>query len=317
MTPQRLGQHFLKDAAWRTRIVRHLPFSSAASPQIQDLLTSRPPYFPHAPDTWLEIGAGHGEMTRELAQRAARVIAIELDAKLLPRLEALAAELGNVTIVAGDVLALDLAQITGGMRFHVYGSLPYYITSPILHRLFEHAERIASINVIVQLEVAVRMTAKPGRRDYGYLSAVTQFYTQPAIALRLPPGAFQPRPKVASALVRMSLPGERAHLDIASTAAPMSATALPATVAGALAPTVAVALAATSDERAFLKFVGQCFEQKRKTIANNLRAHFPAPQVEAALTAAAIKRQARAEELSLRDFAALFRKLRLATDEHG
>ncbi len=316
MTPQRLGQHFLKEAGWRDRILRALPVSLAPTAGSQQ-------GWQDAGDTWLEIGAGHGEMTRELAQRAGRVIAIELDAKLLPRLEALAAELGNVTIVAGDVLALDLAQITSGVRFHVYGSLPYYITSPILHRLFEHAERIASINVIVQLEVAVRITAKPGRRDYGYLSVVTQFYTQPEIALHLPPGAFQPRPKVASALVRMSLPGQRAHLDIAATTAPRAADARKPTVANAApttasaAPTTGTALAPTNDERVFLKFVGHCFQQKRKTIANNLRAHFPAPHVEAALAAAAIKRQARAEELSLRDFAALYHQLRLATDEHG
>ncbi|MGH9795757.1 MAG: ribosomal RNA small subunit methyltransferase A, partial [Candidatus Acidiferrales bacterium] len=226
-------------------------------------------------------------------------------------------DMSNVSIVPGDVLALDLAQITGGARFHVYGSLPYYITSPILHRLFEHAERIASINVIVQLEVAVRITAKPGRRDYGYLSVVTQFYTQPEIALRLPPGAFQPRPKVSSALVRMTLPGQRTHLHIARELVQENVGSPVPKSATTPAPAVASALAPSSDERAFLKFAGHCFEQKRKTIANNLRARFPAPQVEAALAAAAIKRQARAEELSLRDFAALFRQLRLATDEHG
>ena len=138
--------------------------------------------------------------------------------------------------------------------------------------------------MIVQLEVAVRMTARPGRRDYGYLSVVTQFYTQPEIALRLPPGAFQPRPKVASALVRMTLPGARGQLGITS-------------------------------ERDFLQFVGNCFVQKRKTLANNLRAHFHAERVEAALPAAGIKRQARAEELSLAQFAALFRNVSGTADE--
>lgn len=300
MSPRRLGQHFLKDPGWRARILRALPVSPAPGTPAEQGRQD-------AGDTWLEIGAGHGEMTRELAQRARRVIAIELDARLLPRLEALAAELGNVNIVGGDVLALDLTQITGGARCHVYGSLPYYITSPILHRLFEHAECIASINVIVQLEVAVRITAKPGRRDYGYLSVVTQFYTQPEIALRLPPGAFQPRPKVASALVRMSLPGERAHLHIARQLAHRNA--------ASTAPSVASALAQEDDERAFLKFAGHCFEQKRKTVANNLRAHFPAPQVEAALAVAAITRQARAEELRLRDFATLFRAINTTADE--
>ncbi|MGH9859020.1 MAG: ribosomal RNA small subunit methyltransferase A, partial [Candidatus Acidiferrales bacterium] len=164
-------------------------------------------------------------------------------------------------------------------------------------------------------EVAVRMTAKPGRRDYGYLSAVTQFYTQPEIALRLPPGAFQPRPKVASALVRMTLPGERAHLDMARELAQNNISSPEPTGATVPAPAVARVLAPEDNERAFLEFVGYCFEQKRKTIANNLRARFPAPQVEAALAATAIKRQARAEELRLRDFATLFRAINTTADE--
>lgn len=264
MTPQRLGQHFLKDAAWRERILRALPMAPPASGEL-----------------WLEIGAGHGEMTRELARRVARLLAIEVDAKLLPGLQRLAAELNNLRIVAGDVLALDLAQVTGGEPFHAYGSLPYYITSPILLRLFEHAERLRSLSVVVQLEVAARMTARPGRREYGYLSAVTQFYTQPEIALRLPPGAFRPPPKVASALVRMRLPGQREQLHV-------------------------------GDEREFLKFVGVCFAHKRKTLLNNLRPHFAQPRVEAALAAAGLQGTARAEELSLPQFARLFTALHVA-----
>lgn len=264
MTPRRLGQHFLKDAAWRERILRALPLPASARA---------------SDELWLEIGAGHGEMTRELAGRVPRLIAIEVDARLLPGLERLAAELGNVTLVPGDVLALDLARVTGGEPFHAYGSLPYYITSPILMRLFEHAERLRSVSVVVQLEVAARMTARPGRREYGYLSAVTQFYTQAEIALRLPPGAFQPRPKVASALVRMRLPGARAELGV-------------------------------RDEAAFLRFVGHCFAQKRKTVLNNLRPHFAVGRIEAALAAARLKPQARAEELTLPQFARLFANLR-------
>lgn len=271
MTPQRLGQHFLKDAAWRERILRALPLPLAGR-------GSQPAPAAAADELWLEIGAGHGEMTRELARRVSRLVAIEVDAKLLPGLERLAAELGNVTIVPGDVLALDLARVTGGEPFHAYGSLPYYITSPILMRLFAHAERLRSLSVVVQLEVAARMTARPGRREYGYLSAVTQFYTQPEIALRLPPGAFQPRPKVASALVGMRVPGQRAELDV-------------------------------GDEAAFLKFVGHCFAQKRKTLLNNLRPHFAPARIAAALTAARLHPQARAEELTLPQFARLFAAL--------
>jgi 16S rRNA (adenine1518-N6/adenine1519-N6)-dimethyltransferase len=287
MTPQRLGQHFLKDAVWRERILRALPLPSVGAglqparvSGPQEERAGRRPAPTTADELWLEIGAGHGEMTRELARRVPRLIAIEVDAKLLPGLERLASELGNVRIVAGDVLALDLVRVTGGHPFHAYGSLPYYITSPILMRLFEHAERLRSVSVVVQLEVAARMTARPGRREYGYLSAVTQFYTQPEIAFKLPPGAFQPRPKVASALVRMRLPGRRAELGVP-----------------------------VGQQARFLEFVGHCFAHKRKTLLNNLRPHFAAARVEAALAAARLKPQARAEELSLPQFAHLFAAL--------
>jgi 16S rRNA (adenine1518-N6/adenine1519-N6)-dimethyltransferase len=255
MTPRRLGQHFLADAAWRARIAA--------------LLGAR------AEDVWLEIGAGHGEMTRELARAAARVVAIELDPPLVEALRRLAREMPNIEVVAGDVLALDLDRVAPG-RVRVYGNLPYYITSPILSRLFAHADRIASIHVVIQLEVAVRITARPGRRDYGYLSVLSQFYSQPEILLRLPPGAFRPRPKVASALVAMRMPGARAALGI-------------------------------TDEAGFLKFVQVCFAQKRKTLANNLRAVFHAERVDALLRATKIPPKARAEELSVAELAALHR----------
>ena len=253
MSPRRLGQHFLADASWRTRIL--------------GLLGARPE------DVWLEIGAGHGEMTRELARAAARVVAIELDPPLVEALRRLARELPSVEVVPGDILALDLARIlTAGAR--VYGNLPYYITSPILARLFQHADRIASIHVVIQLEVAERIAARPGRREYGYLSVLAQFYSQPQILLRLPPGAFRPRPKVASALVGLKMPGARTALEIA-------------------------------DEPRFLKFVQTCFTHKRKTLANNLRAHFTTEEVVAMLKVAGVPVKVRAEELSLAQFAAL------------
>ena len=115
-------------------------------------------------EVWLEIGAGHGEMTAELARQGARVWAVELDSKLLPRLEAMARAIPAIIVVAGDILKLDLARVAGASRIKVYGSLPYYITSPILHRLFEQADRIDAIFVVIQLEVAARLAARPGRR---------------------------------------------------------------------------------------------------------------------------------------------------------
>ena len=225
---------------------------------------------------WLEIGAGHGEMTRELARRAARLVAVELDSRLVDRLRAMARELPNVEVVAGDVLALDLARLFGQDRFKVYGNLPYYITSPILHRLFQHADRIEAIHVVLQFEVAARLVARPGRRQYGYLSAAAQFYTRPETVMRIPRGAFRPPPKVTSALVSMRLPGERATLGL-------------------------------SDEEKFLEFVKRCFEQKRKTLLNNLHALAGRQRAEQLLAAAGLRRDARAEQLSLTQFAALFR----------
>ena len=108
----------------------------------------------------------------------------------------------GVEIVPGDVLTLDLAKLAGSDTFRVYGNLPYYITSPILHHLFDFADRIASIHVVIQYEVAARIAARPGRREYGYLSAACQFYSRPEIVLRIPPGAFRPPPQVTFALVR-------------------------------------------------------------------------------------------------------------------
>lgn len=262
MASQRLGQHFLKDAAWRARILRSL----AARPD----------------QVWLEIGAGHGEMTRELARAARRIIAIELDAPLVQALERLAQEQPNVEVHSGDVLALDLEKSglradAGAKRIRVYGSLPYYITSPILRRLFEHAEAIESIHIVIQFEVAVRLAARPGRREYGFLSVLTQFYSQPEIVFRIPAGAFRPRPKVASALVRLAMRRERVDV---------------------------------GDEEKFIAFVGRCFEQKRKTLLNNLKPLAGAERATAAICAAGLKPGVRAEELTVEEFAALFRLLR-------
>jgi len=259
--PQRLGQHFLSDANWRGRILRALDAQ------------------PH--DVWLEIGAGRGEMTAELAAHAQRVLAIELDARLLPQLRATAERLGNIAIISGDILAVDLRgalEASGANRPRVYGSLPYYITSPILRRLFQHAAALADVNVVIQREVAERLTAKPGTRDYGFLSVVTQFYTEPKIVLRIPPGAFRPPPRVESALVRLNMrhtAGAEGNLD---------------------APH-------------FLEFVGHCFARKRKTLANNLRGSFPVARIQAALLSQGLAADARAEQLSLGQLTALFKAI--------
>jgi 16S rRNA (adenine1518-N6/adenine1519-N6)-dimethyltransferase len=262
MTRQRLGQHFLVGGGWRRKIAETLPRRSG--------------------ETWIEIGPGHGEMTRSLVGDGRRVIAIETDASLAQRLgqsvRDAPAEWTGVEIVHADVLEADLdALVAGNVR--VYGSLPYYITSPILHHLFRWADRIDSIHVVVQMEVAARIVARPGRREYGYLSTLCQLYTRPEIVLRIPAGAFRPPPRVSSALVRMSLPGERVSLGI-------------------------------TDEKGFLEFVRACFSQKRKTLRNNLRAIAGDDRVRAALSGCSLRPDARAEQLRLAQFAALFENLR-------
>jgi 16S rRNA (adenine1518-N6/adenine1519-N6)-dimethyltransferase len=261
MARQRMGQHFLGDPGWRKRILETLP----RGPE----------------DVWIEIGAGHGEMTRLLAANGRRVVAIEADPRLAEQLrnavQSSPQEWPGVEIVAGDVLQLDFGKLADG-KFRVYGNLPYYITSPILHHIFGYADRIASIHVVTQFEVAARIAARPGRRVYGYLSAACQFYAQPEIVLRIPPGAFRPPPRVTSALLRMTLPGARASLGV-------------------------------SDEKRFLEFIQKCFGQKRKTLRNNLRSLASNERIQTALAACGLRHDSRAEQLSLAQFAELSRKL--------
>ena len=262
MSPRRLGQHFLADASWRQRIVRALALDPG--------------------DVWLEIGAGHGEMTRELARAVERVVAIEVDPPLVTALQRLAAEFPNVNVVPGNVLETDLGAIAGAERFHVYGNLPYYITSPILHHLFGWAERIGTLAMVMQLEVAARLVARPGRRDFAYLSVATQFYSWPEILFQIPPGAFRPAPKVASALVRLKMKPHDTR-----------------TPAGR----------GISADAEFLRFVQACFAQKRKTLLNNLRGIAPVEEAARMLQAAGIAPGARAEELGVDQFVALYQRL--------
>ncbi|HEV2522400.1 MAG TPA: 16S rRNA (adenine(1518)-N(6)/adenine(1519)-N(6))-dimethyltransferase RsmA [Candidatus Acidoferrales bacterium] len=257
MSPKRLGQHFLTDASWQERIARAIRIAGGV---------------------WVEIGAGHGEMTTRLAQSAGKVFAIELDPRLAKRLREVSASFGNVEVMERDVMAVDFGKLTGGERFSVYGSLPYYITSPILHRLFEHAGQIAAIHIVIQFEVAARIVSPPGRRDYGYLSVVSQWFSRPEIVFRIPPGAFRPRPKVASALVSLRMPGARAECHV-------------------------------ENESAFLDFVKECFAQKRKTLRNNLRARL-GMRTEGTLHEAGFSTDSRAEQLSVSDFAKLYQVAR-------
>jgi 16S rRNA (adenine1518-N6/adenine1519-N6)-dimethyltransferase len=271
VAPRKLGQHFLASRAWRERIAQLV----LGAPTPGDAEIGAPHSAVGRGGVWIEIGAGHGEMTSLLAAHAARLIAIELDPSLLPQLRGRTTDLPNVEVAAGDVLALDLAELTGSQPFRAYGNLPYYITSPIVHRLLEQSRRLQAAFLVVQFEVAARMTARPGSRDYGYFSAFTQFYAKPQILLRIPPGAFSPPPKVSSALVALRLPGEGAQLGV-------------------------------GDAAAFMRFLKMCFARKRKTLRNNLRSLMPEARATALLRESGIALNARAEQLGLPQLARLF-----------
>jgi 16S rRNA (adenine1518-N6/adenine1519-N6)-dimethyltransferase len=275
MARQRLGQHFLADSDWREQIARAIRVS-AHSPEFSASLdrTTDKPY------CWIEIGAGHGEMTEHLASTGAPVTAIELDAPLVRRLQRLTQQFPNLNVVASDVLKVDIAEIAAGRRVRVYGNLPYYITSPILHHLFAFAPIIDEIHIVIQLEVAERLAAQPGGRDYGYLSVATQLYSRPEIVLKIPREAFDPPPEVASALVTLRLPGRDVNLGDLS-------------------------------KEHLLDFVKVCFAQKRKTLVNNLKSYGKADVIRAALEKCGLRADARAEQLSVGQFVGLWRELAL------
>jgi 16S rRNA (adenine1518-N6/adenine1519-N6)-dimethyltransferase len=206
---QKLGQHFLHDRA----VLEQL--ASAVCPGDEPLV--------------IEIGPGRGALTEFLIPRARRVIAIELDAVLAAGLRT---RFPSVEVVEADVLSTDLGQWGPAA---VAGNLPYYITSPIIERICALGPLLARAVVLVQREVAERLAASPGTRDYGFLSVQTQLFTTPELFLRVPPCAFSPAPKVESAAVRLT-PHQPPVLDT----------------------------------RRFLEFAGRAFTHKRKTLRNNL-----------------------------------------------
>jgi len=259
MTRQKLGQHFLGDPGWREKIARAIRVSPHGM--------ERPVAAEN--DCWIEVGAGHGEMTEHLVRSGAPVYAVELDAPLVARLKRLAEKHANLTIVPGDVLATDLRALAAGRRIRLYGNLPYYITSPILHHFFSFADQIDEIHIVIQLEVALRLTARPGTKLF-----------------KIPPGAFRPPPEVASALVTMRLPGASAQ-------------------------------AGVEEPDAFLEFVKTCFGQKRKTLANNLRALAEPEQIRGLLKELKLREDARGEQLSVQQFAAVYRTISSASPAGG
>ncbi|HJZ63957.1 MAG TPA: 16S rRNA (adenine(1518)-N(6)/adenine(1519)-N(6))-dimethyltransferase RsmA [Candidatus Acidoferrum sp.] len=270
MARQRLGQHFLTDAGWREKIARAIGISRNSSNfsvpgEAKDFC-------------WIEIGAGHGEMTQHLVATGRPVIAVELDPPLARRLGEMAEKVPNLTVYHQDVLKTDLRALGAGRRVRIYGNLPYYITSPILHHFFEFADLIDEIHIVIQLEVAFRLAARPGTRDYGYLSVLTKYFSKPTIVLKIPRGAFRPPPEVGSALVSLRLPGVKSEMQI-------------------------------SNEERFLEFVKSCFAQKRKTLVNNLREISAPEKTKQSLEAVGVAPGARAEELSVKQLGELFARV--------
>jgi 16S rRNA (adenine1518-N6/adenine1519-N6)-dimethyltransferase len=229
--------------------------------------------------TVVEIGPGQGAITGALAARAGHVVAIELDRELAAGLRG-GFDPGRVTVVEQDILQFDFtaAAREAGERLRVAGNLPYYITSPILLKLAANHAALDLAVLMVQREVADRVTATPGSRDYGLLSVTAQMYGPVEQLFTLPPWAFSPPPQVHSALIRWRFAPRFAELGV--------------------------------QESGFLRFLRQTFAQKRKTLVNNLRAAGVAPATAAATMAhAGIDAQARAEAVPIELLAALWRRL--------
>jgi 16S rRNA (adenine1518-N6/adenine1519-N6)-dimethyltransferase len=267
----KLGQNFLTDKSTAARIVDVMGDISSS--------------------VVMEIGPGRGVLTDILVDRADKLIAVEIDRMLAVQLRMRYARNHNVEIVEGDFLAIDLNTLLGPKigtiadRQHldlahakVIGNLPYYITSDILLRLFSFHHLLESIVIMVQREVADRIAAKPGSRDYGMLTVTSQFYTDIENMFTLPPGAFSPPPKVHSSVLRMKVAPKAAELGV--------------------------------DPQAFISFLRLSFGQKRKTFFNNLKQSYSEERIKAALAHADLRSDVRAEALSLQQFANVFRLLR-------
>lgn len=266
----KLGQHFLTDQSVAARIVEALGDISQS--------------------TILEIGPGRGALTSLLARRARRLIAVELDRVLAAQLRMKFALYPNVEIIEADILAVDFdglfAPKPGSTRpgleiaperVRVAANLPYYISSELLLRLFEYRKYFNEFVLMVQKEVGERLAAKPGGSDYGMLSATAQLYARVETLFTVPASAFSPPPKVQSVVVRLAVAPKFEELQV--------------------------------PEAAFIEFLKQSFQLKRKTIWNNLKEKYKPGELRAALEKAKIKPNDRAETLPLQKSAALFRAL--------
>ena len=264
-TPRKpkLGQNFLADASAARRIVDALG----------DIGRS----------TVIEIGPGRGALTKLLAERAGQLLAIEFDSMLAERLRAAFANSKNVEIVEADFLKVELAgflrsQAGQEKAAKVVGNIPYYITSDILLRLFAQHTLIETIVVMVQKEVADRLAAKPGSRDYGLLTVTANMFADVEQLFTLPPGAFSPPPQVYSTVLRFWISPKASELGV--------------------------------DAKEFLNFCKLAFGQKRKTLFNNLRPRYGEKEIREAIQEAAVEPNARAEALGLSKLERIYRTLK-------
>lgn len=237
-----------------------------------------------APDVGvLEVGPGIGVLTVELAKRAEKVVSIELDKRLLPVLEETLAPHDNVKVVNGDILKVDLRKLLReefpGMKVVMCANLPYYITSPVIMRLLEERLPIEGLTVMVQKEAAQRLCAQPGKRECGAVSVAVQYYAEPRVLFQVSRGSFLPPPNVDSSVIRLDV-------------RPQAAIDIP-------------------NEKKFFALVKAAFGQRRKTILNATAAGLSVPKgrIAAACDAAGIAQNARAEQLTMEQFAALSRAL--------
>ena len=232
-------------------------------------------------DFVLEIGPGIGTLTQYLAEAAREVVAVEIDSTLIPILEDTLSAYDNVSVINEDVLKVDLRKLAeernGGKPIKVVANLPYYITTPIIMSLFESHVPLKSLTVMVQKEVALRMQAGPGTKDYGALSLAVQYYASPYLAANVPPNCFMPRPNVGSAVIRLTRFEET-----------------PVQV---------------KDEKLLFRLIRASFNQRRKTLQNGLvnsqELDFTKEQVAAAIATLGVSPSVRGEALTLEQFAGL------------
>lgn len=232
-------------------------------------------------DFVLEIGPGIGTMTQYLAASARKVFAVEIDKALIPILEDTLKEFDNVQVINQDILKVDIKKLAeehnDGKPIKVVANLPYYITTPIIMGLFESQVPIDSITVMVQKEVADRMKVGPGTKDYGALSLAVQYYAEPYIVANVPPNCFMPRPKVGSAVIRLTR-HEKPPVEVA-------------------------------DEKLMFRLIRVSFNQRRKTLANGLNnspeLSYSKEEIQQTIEKCGFKAGIRGEALTLKDFAKL------------